>query len=128
MTNSSRFFRTKKTAVGVALLLFVLTGCGNQPSDDGIATAGGAKGIQATASATPDAKSDHEKMLEFTRCMRKNGVDLPDPGSADTEARKRAMNLDRKALAKAFAACRKYAPSTLIDLRNDPKARKAMMD
>lgn len=110
------------------MTLVAVLGCGAKPSDDGIATAKGGPAAAASASASPTAKSDHEQMLQFTRCMRQNGVDLPDPGSSDTDARTRAMKMDRKALEKAFKACQKYAPAKMLDLRNDPDTRKALLN
>src|SRR4028118_1993075 len=62
---------------GPALLaMSLLAGCGDGTEDPGIATAGGT--TNATASPTP-SRNVEDATLHFARCMRANGVDIPDP-------------------------------------------------
>ncbi|MFB4311501.1 hypothetical protein [Actinomadura sp. GTD37] len=51
----------------------------------GAAACGGAGG--AKAGATAKAAGDDEKMRQFAQCMRKNGVDMPDPKDGKVEIR-----------------------------------------
>jgi hypothetical protein len=66
------------TLAAIPLLAFSLAACG--PADEGkkVATAGG----PAKANAAPVTKGTvREKLRKFARCMRDNGVDMPDPSS-----------------------------------------------
>jgi hypothetical protein len=65
-------------------LMFGLAACGgNAPSDD-VATLGGDDGsTENTSDENPDAEVTEEErqqaMLDYARCMREHGVDMPDP-------------------------------------------------
>ncbi len=65
------------TAV-VVLAAIVLAGCGGSAgADKGVATASG-KSDKSTAT-TVKKKDRQQSALEFARCMREHGVDMPDP-------------------------------------------------
>ncbi len=57
-----------------------IAGCAKPENGTGVATAGGG-GAEAgpTASASAAAVSDDDRRLQFAKCMRENGVDMPDP-------------------------------------------------
>lgn len=60
----------------------VLTACGSADADDGgrVATLNSASPAGGTASASSSQSADPSKQLvEFATCMRRNGVDMPDP-------------------------------------------------
>jgi hypothetical protein len=67
--------KTSWAAAAVAVLL--AAGCGGSGDDaDGVATLTGAgDGEQTTTTTIPP----DEAMLKFVRCMRENGIDMPDP-------------------------------------------------
>lgn len=71
---------TAAAALVVLALALALSACGGGgESDNGVARLGNGsakKGAAAGASQDPD-----EAMLAYTECMRKNGVDMPDPQS-----------------------------------------------
>ena len=69
-------------ALAVALLAAVASGCGSSGGDDGVAALDtGASAAASSDSTTPgDAEQDpQEAALEWARCMREHGVDVPDP-------------------------------------------------
>lgn len=64
-------------AAAIAAFGLLLSGCGSQGDDSGIAKLGDAN---ADATVAPTAEgSAEEQALAFARCMRDNGVDFPDP-------------------------------------------------
>ncbi|MFW5415750.1 hypothetical protein J0910_03895 [Nocardiopsis sp. CNT-189] len=82
---------------GALLALGLLTGCG---------TAGGGQGEQAGGGAESEEERLQEAQLEFARCMRDNGVDMPDPGGDGSVA---ALQMDGKT-EKALEACEEEVP------------------
>jgi hypothetical protein len=83
----------KRTPVLAALAALVLTvaalasGCGSSSNDSGVASLGGGEsssggsgnsgsGSSSSSSASQDPQ---DAALKWARCMRKNGVDVPDP-------------------------------------------------
>ncbi|MFA1545524.1 hypothetical protein [Actinomadura chokoriensis] len=62
--------------------------------------------------------------LEFARCMRENGVDVPDPGSGDEKAMRFGKGVDRGKLQGALEKCQRWlqAGGGMPDLK-DPKVR-----
>lgn len=91
-----------------------LAGCGGQDDGgDGIATAGnGAAGASPSAAASPTLDPD-ERRLEFARCMRENGIEMPDPGP-DNEGGVRfrlGEGIDPKKAEAAMEKCRQFLPN-----------------
>ena len=93
---------------------FSLTACGggDDPGGDGVASLNGSNGQNSQA---PEAAADDEftqdEQLAFARCMRENGVDMPDPvdGKIMIEA---AGGPEEMAKAeKANEACRHLLPN-----------------
>jgi hypothetical protein len=109
--------------------------CGGSPDGNGVATLGGdgAGNQQQTGSGSGSAKKDpQEAALEFAKCMREHGVDMPDP-EVDSQGRMRvtvraARGQDPKKLDEAQRACGHLmggggeGPGKL-----DPKAQDAML-
>ncbi len=120
---------TLARVVAPALLaVALLTGCGGTTDDPGIATAGGTTNPTASPTASRNAE---DAMLEFARCMRANGVEIPDPsgdgpikiGPDDEE-----QPADQAALDKARKACEKYLPDIGgAGDRPDPKMQDQML-
>ena len=129
-------------ALGLGLVLGLGTAaCGGSPDGDGVATLGGdgAADGQTDGGQTDggSAKKDpQEAALEFAKCMREHGVDMPDP-EVDSQGRIRVTvgnpgkggRPDPKKLNAAQQACGNLLggggerPGEL-----DPKARDAMLD
>jgi hypothetical protein len=100
-----------RAAVPLLLALaLALAGCAADAGGPEVASASGAGGDGGKPSASADPTLDRdERNLRFARCMRENGVDMPDP-----EPGKGIMiraNGDRATMEKAQEACKRYAPT-----------------
>jgi hypothetical protein len=97
-------------AAVVPLLALTLAGCGGHGKKPGVATVGGGTG---KANASPTASVDPQTaMLNFARCMRDHGVDMPDP-DADGKVTMGASGgpINKTQMDAAQAACRQYMPN-----------------
>ncbi|MQA98001.1 MAG: hypothetical protein GEV11_26570 [Streptosporangiales bacterium] len=108
----------------LAALLLLACGSGD---DSGVATAGG-------ATATPSASSTTDKqqaMLAYARCMRENGVNVPDPQPGQDGATR--LKFDRHAvpqetLRKAQEACREHLGGMDVKKHlDDPQAQAQLL-
>ena len=65
-------------AVALALLA---AGCGGAAGagTEGVATAGGAKAADTAGDGAAEKKDPQQAGLDFAKCMREHGVDVPDP-------------------------------------------------
>jgi hypothetical protein len=108
--------RRQRTGLGalvaVPLLLAVLAGCGSSTDgDSGVATAGGGSAQPTASPSTSPAADEEERRLQFTRCLREQGLDVPDavaggqPGGGAAAVR----SADPKKFDDAVNACRQYA-------------------
>ncbi|MBX6767341.1 MAG: hypothetical protein IRY90_09355 [Actinomadura rubrobrunea] len=90
-----------------------------------MASAGGsATAVKASASPSRSLDPD-DAMLEFARCMRANGINVPDPKDGDPKGIRLAVKgVDRDRLQDAMEKCRPYlvAGGRIPDLK-DPKVR-----
>ncbi len=78
--------RTAMLAAALAVLLLavaaVASGCGSTSSDDGVAALDEAAATTSEddgAEAPASEEDPQEAALEWAKCMRENGVDVPDP-------------------------------------------------
>lgn len=113
---------TRTLSAMAALLaagLIALTGCAEQPAETEIASADGDAKSSAEASPTPTLDRE-EQALKYVECMRKNGVDMPDPGP-NGSIQMKMEKADQAKMEKAQEACRQYAPSKLSGGQMDPK-------
>ncbi|HVW44919.1 MAG TPA: hypothetical protein VHC18_26580 [Amycolatopsis sp.] len=69
-------WRLPLVAVGAAALL---TACAHNGTDPKIASISSA----ATSAAATSTASDEDQALAYVRCMRENGVNMPDPKTGD---------------------------------------------
>ena len=92
-------------AVLVALLLVVAavaSGCGSTSSDDGVAALDDAAATTSESDDGTESESDDEEQdpqeaaLEWAKCMRENGIDVPDP-EVDENGRVRVTVQARRA-------------------------------
>ena len=120
-------------AVVAALAALLLTACGSDGGDDDggkVATLQKGDNAAATTGSTSSAGASEDpskQLAEFASCMRKNGVDMPDPdvgedgkvemragkaGGKVGEAKEPKVDADfEKAHRPARSTCRKWAHS-----------------
>ncbi|MDP4502347.1 hypothetical protein OHA25_49720 [Nonomuraea sp. NBC_00507] len=98
-----------------------------------IAIAGKSPGAAATPAAASSAVakpkqgatlSPADAQAQFTQCVRKNGIDMPDFDSA--EARTWRYTGDQATLQKAIKACEEYAKQ-IPNPYDDPKVRDQLV-
>jgi hypothetical protein len=61
------------------LLAALLAACSGEPDGSGVATLRGAAAGGATDGTTVSDEDFEDALLQYTRCMRKEGIDMPDP-------------------------------------------------
>lgn len=107
---SDRRTRRAVWAVAAAVLALALAGCGGDGGDGGgIASAGGA--ASAAPGASPSAaKDDYQAMLDFTECMRGEGVEMPDPEPGGG-VQLRFQGTDPAKVEAAMTKCRPLMPN-----------------
>lgn len=101
------------TSLGLMALL-ALTSCAG-------ASQGGSP--STSTSSSPAAVAD-DQLVEFTQCLRKNGVDVEDPKPGE-ELKDIASGLDdseRNEFRKASQKCKKYLPDELTEQTPEPDA------
>jgi hypothetical protein len=103
---------------GVALA-FVLAGCGSESADPGIASVGGNSQPPSTSS-TQQGNTD-EQPRKFAKCMRDNGVNVPDPGPDGGMGGMQGVDRTSPAFQKAMDACRSMLPGGGDLSKLDPK-------
>jgi hypothetical protein len=99
-------------AIGAALLL---AGCGGSPEASKVASISTPPQSSAP-NADNSGKSDQQKMLDFAKCMREHGVDMPDPqfdgdGRGQITIGGGAGTADKSKLDAAQKACQKLMPN-----------------
>lgn len=107
--------RLAGVVLAIPLALAVgLSGCGGKDDgSQGIATAGKGAAATPSASASSEPADLQERRLQFARCMRENGVEIPDPGP-DNEGGLRfrfGQGIDPKAVEGAMEKCRHHLPN-----------------
>jgi hypothetical protein len=93
----------------------LLAGCSGGGSDaSGVASVSGAPTSSAPApkadSGPGDDQAQLSAMVAFAGCMRKNGVNMPDPTSAGARI-SIPEGLSKDAMDKAQEACKKFLPN-----------------
>lgn len=96
-------------AIGVA-------GCSSGGPPSGVASISGSNSPTSTSAAGPGSGNANEQdaMLKFAACMRKNGVDMPDPKPGQADGMPGVSPNDPAAAQKAAAAlsaCEKLMPN-----------------
>ncbi|TWD79624.1 hypothetical protein FB561_0688 [Kribbella amoyensis] len=90
-----------------------LTGCGAEPDDNQVASAGGAQPqADGSTSAAPDNLSKEEKGVKFAQCLREHGLNVPDPEPGQGIQLKVGpeSGMSREDVDKAMEACKQYSP------------------
>jgi hypothetical protein len=129
--------RSVVVLVGLGLALALGTAaCGRSSGGDGVATLGGDGGNGRQRASGQAKKDPQEAALDFARCMRSHGVDMPDP-EVDSKGRVRVTVGDRagkgsppdpRKLDAAQQACgHLLANGAAGPGKLDPKAQDAML-
>jgi hypothetical protein len=110
---------TLRTSTRVGLGAVVLAGvgtlaaCGGGGSDGAqVASLGGASGATTTTVAETEADTQ-QALLDFAKCMREHGIDMPDPqfsadGKVEIGMVAQAGELDESKMQAAQEACQEY--------------------
>ena len=120
--------------LGLGLVL-ALAACGGSPDGDRVAslTGGGVTGTTNGAAKTAD-KDPQQAALDFAKCMREHGIDMPDP-QVDDQGRVRVRvggpggggRPDPKKLDEAQKACGRLMGGGDGAGQIDPEERDAMV-
>ena len=103
--------------LGPLALALVLAACAGGGEGDGVASLGGS--AQPTATTNGGGSSDPtQAALQFAKCMRQHGIDMPDP-KVDSEGRmsitinggRGKLGPDDPKFKEAQQACQKYLPN-----------------
>jgi hypothetical protein len=101
-------------AVGVAAItLLAACGGGSSPSAQ-VASLGGSNSDATTTTTAASSEADvQQAMLDFAKCMREHGIDMPDPtfgenGDAQFNAGATGSPADQAKLDEAQQACQSY--------------------
>jgi hypothetical protein len=114
--------RTRGALAAAPLVLaLALTACGSDGDDPQVATANNGK--QAGASAGPSMDPE-EMAIKYVECMRKNGIDMPDP--VDGRIQLQLKKGQQQTMEKAQQACRKYDPQQNGSASSDPQQEERM--
>ncbi|GII91802.1 hypothetical protein [Sinosporangium siamense] len=108
--------------ITVVFPVLALAACGSEQQGTGVASLAGT-GVAASASPSPTTSSDP---LKFARCMRENGIDMPDPDGRP-KVNFGGAEVNKEAFAKAQKECGKYMAGGMGADRSDPKVRDRML-
>jgi hypothetical protein len=102
-----------KTTTALLVLVLMAAGCAKAPENKVASVSGDGKSSSSAPSNTKkDGEFDEQKMLEFAKCMREHGVDMPDPETEEGGVAIRIDgNVDEETMKKADEACRKHLPN-----------------
>ena len=125
--------RPTVVALGLGLAV-VLAACGGSPGGDRVASLSGAGATTTTGASDAPAKDPQQRALDFARCMRAHGVDMPDPEVDDQGRIKLRIGAggagkrpDPKKLEAAQKACGSLIGGGDGDRQIDPAERDAMV-
>lgn len=92
-------------------------------------------GDDAPAGADPTGEATEDQAVEFSQCMRENGIDVPDP-DPDTGRvplpTDGSIDIDSDEFQAAFETCQEFAPfgddEDGQDLAEDPAVQDALLE
>jgi hypothetical protein len=119
--------------VGLLALTLAVAACGGGGKTGGVASLNGSK--QPTASTTAGGSTDPKQAaLEFARCMRQHGIDMPDPkfdanGRVTQELKggPGGKGPDDPTFKAAQQACQKYLPNGGKPTKPNPQEQQQML-
>jgi hypothetical protein len=119
--------------LGALALMLAVAGCGGGGNNrDGVASLSGANKPTTTTSAGPVSKQ--KAALEFARCMRQHGIDMPDPqfsGNRITQELRGGPGKkgpDDPKFKAAQQACNKYLPNGGQPPKLNPQERQQLVE
>jgi len=104
-----------KLAAGllVPVLFALVTGCGSTDGGSKVASVN-SPGPSSSSTQPKGANLDpanEDKMREFAKCMRENGIDMPDPQGGAMRAIPMPEGAELDKMNKANDACKKFLPN-----------------
>ncbi|ONI70400.1 hypothetical protein ALI144C_47965 [Actinosynnema sp. ALI-1.44] len=108
-----------RAIITVIALGVLLGGCGSGTGNQGVASAGGS-GSSAPQTSAPASGDADEQARKFAKCMRDNGVDMPDPEPGGGFGDKQ-IDRTSPAFQKAMDACKSALPGGGDLSKIDPK-------
>jgi hypothetical protein len=111
--------------VAALFIVLALAACGGGGDSGGVASLNGSGRSDTDTTTTTGSKDPQEAALEFARCMREHGVDVPDPtanGGIDLNARPG----DSAKVEKAQQACQPILENAAPKLSEEQQS--AMQD
>ncbi|MFI7633230.1 hypothetical protein [Nonomuraea sp. NPDC049400] len=120
----------RRVLIAVAVLTLLAGGCAQRDEQHPIAiaiagTPQAAAAKQAAPKPSPAGTVDPDDvLLKVAQCLRQNGIDVPDPGSAEDKTWK--YTGDPAKMEKALKACEKYT-SQIPNPLDDPKTRDKLI-
>ncbi|GAA3211762.1 hypothetical protein [Nonomuraea helvata] len=120
----------RRVLIAVTVLALLAGGCAQRDEQNPIAIAiagtppaaaaeQGAPKVSPATTVNPD-----DVLFKVAQCLRQNGIDVPDPGSAEDKTWK--YTGDPAKMEKALKACEKYT-SQIPNPLNDPKVRDQLI-
>jgi hypothetical protein len=122
--------------VGVLALVLAVAACGGGGNErDGVASLGDAGSATGTASpgggqARKPTTQDQQQVLDWARCMRQHGIDLPDPQvSGDNIAQQLPTRAEQNSpkFKAAQQACQQYLPNGGQPPKPNPQQQQAAL-
>jgi hypothetical protein len=110
---SRRWPQLAGLAGAVLALTLTVAACSGGGKANGVASLSGANKPTATTSAV-GSHDDRQKALDWARCMRQHGIDLPDPKFSGNLIEQRLPSRAEQGSAKfkaAEQACKQYLPN-----------------
>ena len=130
VTDVTRQHRTRlaMSLLAVPLLFGALSACGgNEQSGDGVATVNTGTAAPKPSTSEQPATDRQERWLQFTKCLRDQGIDVQDPGPEGGLPRL-AKGTDPAKRKAAMGACRQFAPGILSGGSLSPEDKQRALD
>jgi hypothetical protein len=116
----------------LVVLALALAACSGGDKGDGVASLGGANSATSTTTANAgEAVDPAQAALNYGRCMRQHGINLPDPQVSGDDidlGLPRGVNRNDPRVRAAEQACRRYLPDggPTVDLPTPQMLQQAL--
>ncbi len=107
-----------RLAIGISAIALIVAACSSGDDSSDVATLTSID--DSPVAEIVDSANDEQALIEFSACMRDQGVDFPDP-IVDSDGYPRfdfanPEDIDRDALFEAGEACREYLEGVVLGL------------